>query len=203
MINEKLHQLNTLVLCDTPGSEKADAIYIFAEPNTYLALLTGAVAGLAKSTGVKVAICGGVGQGYDFRPWLKALREQGLKEDEIVLIAPDDTLNSLTESLKLAQHAKMFGWKNIWITAPPYQQLRAFMTLVTALKKEFHLAKIYNLIALPLKWYKETVHYQGEVKGRPVDFILSESERIEKYIQKNDLLPPEQVLKYFEERETY
>ena len=167
MISEKLFQLNTLVLCDTPSTEKPDAFYIFAEPATHIDLLVSAVAPIAKQRKIKVAICGGVGQGYDFRVWFKALRENGLKEDEIVLISPDEYLNTITESTKLAQHAKMFGWKNIWITAPPFQQLRAFITLASMLKKEFWYAKIFNMLALPIDWYKEIIHYHGEVRGKP------------------------------------
>lgn len=203
MLSEKLHQLNTLVLCDTPEREMPDAFYIFSEPNSHLEMLTKIAVSLAKPHGIKIALSGGVDQGYDFRFWLKALREYGINEEDIVLIAqPEQNLNTLSESEKLAQHAKMFGWKNIWITAPAFQQLRTFMSLVTAVKKEFHLAKIYNIPGLPLKWHKEMVHYQGEVKGRPLDFILSEAERIQKYIAQGDILPVEQILKYFEERES-
>ena len=203
MLDYKLYQLNTLVLCDVAPAERPDAFYIFAEPASFLGLLCDAVCAVADSRKIKIAINGGVGQGYDFRIWHKRLRENGIKEENIILIAPPDgELNTATESEKLAQHAKMFGWKNIWITAPPYQQTRAFMNLVSFLKKEFYPIKVYNLVALPLNWHKEIIHYHGETKGRPVDFIRMELEGIQKYTAEGKLLPAEQILHYLEERES-
>jgi|GEM_PF-4399855 len=204
MIDQKLYQLNTMVLCDVPPANKPDAFYIFSEPASFLELLCDAAASIAGPKKIKVAISGGVGNGYDFRLWHKRLRENGIKEDNIVLIAPpENETSSKTETEKLALHAKMFGWQEVWITAPPYQQTRAFMHLITELKKQFHPIRVYNMIALPLNWHKEIVHYQGETKGRPVDFIRSELEKIQKHTAQGDLLPVEQVLKYLEERETF
>lgn len=199
MIGKELYQLNTLVLCDIPEG-KPDAIYIFAEPDTYLDLISDMVVQIAKHSKLKVALCGGVGEGYDFRHWHRQLREKGIKEEQIVLIAPDENLNMVNECSKLAAHARMFGWKNIWISAPPYQQPRAFLCLLAALKNEMLLIKVYNLITVALNWHKEIVHYNGEIKGRPIDFIAEELEQIQKQFQQGYLLSAEQGLKYLEER---
>ena len=202
MLNERLYQLNTLVLCDVPPNEMPDAFYVYSEPASFLDLLGGAALDLAKSRKIKIAICGGVGRGYDFRLWLKLFRDAGIKEDNIVLIAPpEEEIDCWSESVKLARHAKMFGWKNIWITAPPYQQTRAFMSLVSALSKEFFPTKVYNKIALPLNWHKDIIHYRGEVKGAPLNFIQTELDAIGRAVAAGDLLPADQILKYLEERE--
>jgi hypothetical protein len=197
----KIHQLNTLVLADVKPEIKPDAIYLFAESED----LKGSVQDKGKEafdSGIKVAICGGKGGCYSgFEFWKEELKEKGIAEQAIIPIPANSNLNTYTEAESLITYAKEQGWKNIYISAPPFHQLRAFITAVSLTQKIYPELKIYNIVGTELPWHKEVVHYQGVVVDTPLNFIFSELERIIAYHEKGDLLSSDAVIEYLIKRD--
>jgi hypothetical protein len=63
---------------------------------------------------------------------------------------------------------------------------------------EYPELKIYNKVGATLDWDERGIHSQGVLTGARKDFIDSEWERIEKYM---NLVSPEEALKYLENRD--
>ena len=160
-----LYKLNTIVLSDCLPTEMIDALYLFAEPDGTLreALIQRAIELAPRVT--HIAMCGGTGQGYvGFYSWADELVEKGVERDRLVAIPYGDHVNTYSESIHLTSFAMEKNWKQIVLTAPVHQQLRACMTMIRQLQLQKADVTLYNAPSTFFPWNQELIHYQGEVK---------------------------------------
>jgi hypothetical protein len=139
-----------------------------------------------------------------FADWNERLQECGVSTGQIegVPIGQTATLNTLIESEALVQFALQQKFNSLIVVAPPFQQLRAFMTAVTVALKKFPQLQIYSHPAVAMSWEEEVVHSQGTLRATRKKLIHTELERIHTYQLKGDLASFEQVMVYLNMRET-
>jgi hypothetical protein len=139
-----------------------------------------------------------------FTEWKQQLHQLGLSEEQIegVLNKETSMLNTLIESEAIIRFARQHSYHSLFVVAPPFQQLRAFMTAVTVALREYPELLIYSYPGVAMSWQEEVIHSQGTLKAKRRDLIQEELERIEKYQGKGDLASSEQVLSYLNKRET-
>jgi len=112
------------------------------------------------------------------------------------------TLCDLRPKNPAIRFARQHSYRSLFVVAPPFQQLRAFMTAVTVALREYPELLIYSYPGVAMSWQEEVIHSQGTLKAKRRDLIQEELERIEKYQSKGDLASPERVLSYLNKRET-
>lgn len=105
------------------------------------------------------------------------------------------------QDMQRYRFAKQHSYHTLFVVAPPFQQLRAFMTAVTVAFREYPELLIYSHPGVAMSWQEEVIHSQGTLRAKRRDLIQEELERIEKYQTKGDLASPEQVLGYLNKRE--
>lgn len=140
-----------------------------------------------------------------FELWRQELVRMGVNDEAIIPLRAEiinKGVNTFTEAQALVRYAKSRGWKYIYIVAAPFHQLRAFISVVSVLLREYPSLRIYNAVGTHLDWFEEARHSQGTLKGRRIKLIKTELKRIYKYHLKGDLVSPEEVLAYLEWRDT-
>jgi hypothetical protein len=131
------------------------------------------------------------------------MQETGIHREQIkgVEIGETTSINTLIESEALIQFALKHKYDSIAIVAPPFQQLRAFMTAVTVALRIYPQLRIYSYPAIAMPWQEEIIHSQGTLKAIPIELIHAELERIYTYQKKGDLSLFEPVLDYLNQRQ--
>ncbi|MDD5110183.1 MAG: hypothetical protein PHI63_03130 [Patescibacteria group bacterium] len=149
-----------------------------------------------------IAITGGQTTGYSGTDsWIEAMVVGGIKRNRICVVPMAEPLNTFTEMLALVRYAEQTaGWNALAIVAAPFHQLRAFLSVVGAMKRLGRLNPptlwVYNVPGVALPWGEVALHSQGEVRDRRVGLIDAELERIRTYTAKGDLPPAEEALSY-------
>lgn len=138
-----------------------------------------------------------------FDNWKHQLQDIGVDENQIVGVTESETssLHTLIESEALIRFAKQRDCTSLFVVAPPFQQLRAFMTAVSVAIKEFPELRIYSFPGSALPWQEEVFHSQGMLRASRSDLIHEEISRIKTYQNKGDLALFEPVLRYLNQRE--
>ena len=143
--------------------------------------------------------CNPVSGILDFKNNFKIYKENNILVKPIR--CPDlPMVNTKVESDLIIDWAIKHNIKKISICSPPYHLLRAFMTLVSS-----SIIKNYNISIFPYSgmiddWNKIVVCHQGTHKESFSDMIDFELERINKYIDKGDILTPKCILEYMDKR---
>lgn len=201
-----MFELLVRVLCDMEPAEPVDAAYLFAQTvdnqqsvfDTGLALTTTGRAG-------KILIAdSGVGSGYPgFQAWRQELLALGLPEKNLAGTPTSAfaSLHTLIEATALVQYARSHRVNKLLIVAPPFHQLRAFMTVVSVLRRELPELRVYNQPGRSLPWQEIVVHSQGTLECQRRELIESELDRIDRYQQKGDLAPEDEILNYLNWRD--
>ena len=204
--SRKILELSTRVLCDTPPPRKCDGVFLFSQTaNNQESVF--AIANRLLNDGsasrvffMNVPPVSGY-PGYD--AWREELKAGGVSEEKLEGVPLDDSqsLNTLIESRALIRFAKAKNYDHIYVSSPPFHQLRAFMTVTTVLLEEHPALHIYSKPGAALSWQDTVRHSQGSLSGTRRELIWSEMERIEKYQKKGDLGAFDAVLKYLEFRD--
>jgi hypothetical protein len=79
--------------------------------------------------------------------------------------------------------------------------LRAFITTVSVVLREFPELRVYNRVGAALPWDETAVHSQGVLQCTRSELIHSELARIERYRNKGDLVSEREVLAYLQWRD--
>lgn len=139
-----------------------------------------------------------------FAQWDRELKEIGLTEEqrEGVEIGETSMIHTLIESEALIRFAKQKRYSSLMVIAPPFQQLRAFMTAVTVALREYPELLLYSSPAVAMPWQDIVVHSQGTLEATRSDLIQIELERIEKYQNQGDLTSLAEVITYMNNRQT-
>ncbi|KKS46481.1 hypothetical protein A2567_01925 [Candidatus Azambacteria bacterium RIFOXYD1_FULL_42_11] len=196
------YNLAVRVLCDTESLVKPRIAYLFGETEfNQKSVLDGAYELYRKlNSAIFISMMGGDPiVGYPgFNKWELELRSRGIARSNIFSVEPLPKPNSFTEAQGIVRLAKNKGWPSLYIIAPPFHQARFFISAVTVALSEYPELKIYNKVGVTLDWNEWGVHSQGVLTGARKDFIDSEWDRIEKYI---NLVSPEEALRYLENRD--
>ncbi|MEK7169299.1 MAG: hypothetical protein AAB377_01025 [Patescibacteria group bacterium] len=202
----ELDELITRVLCDSATSGRVEAAYLFGETKDNQSSVLKA-AGFLYSLGPvkKLGLCGmPEGFGYPgFKNWRNELVEMGVKKEDIYSVPPSDKFPPSTdaEAWGLVDYAKNNGWKSVFIIAPPLHQLRAFVSVVSAVVKSKSNLLVYSFPGIPQSWEEHITHSQGILKGTRSELLANELAKIEKYYKNGDLISAAEVLKYMDERD--
>lgn len=202
----ELIELLTRVLCDSQlEAPPVDGVYLYCQTeNSQQAVFQTASTLLNKSFSDRILIlhasakCGYPG----FSKWREHLLECGLSSDQIegVETGETPTLNTLIESQAMIRFARQRGYRSLFVVAPPFQQLRAFMTAVTIALKEYPQLLLYSCPAVAMPWQEEILHSQGKLKATRNELIHAELKRIDTYQRKGDLASCREVLIYLNKR---
>lgn len=200
-------ELQGRVLCDTsPFGGQFDAVYIFGQTrdNESSVLKTGAKLILEKkATFVIFLKTGKLVNGETFTSDYEAkLIKLGVPQKNILSTHLHDSLaHTHTEAIALVELARQMGWERIYVTAPPFHQLRVFAETVTAICASYPTLKAYNKVGLPLPWTTTVVHSQNILVARRCDLFKPEFERLDAYHSKGDLVTAKKVLNYLDNRD--
>lgn len=192
--NEKLHQLNTMVLTDSPPSKTTLPVYLFTETpdNQESVLQRGAYllhAGKASHL-LLIDNQGGSEPGYPgATPWQKRLQELKVPDKKVVLIHyTEPVLHTLSESMTMVRFAKERRWEEIIIVFPPFHGARCFLSAVTAVHHIYPELRVYCQVGITQPWHEPALHSQKAVHGLRKDLIVHELRRTMRYQRKSKFL---------------
>lgn len=164
--------------------------FIFAnvpasEDSSFLRAIGMANAGAIRTLGISE---GAKGLGYEgFDHSVERLMTFGWKDQVpiVKLIVEEDgdgvrNVNTGSEAQVLARYAG--GIKgDVALIYPPFHPARAFMTMVTALRRNDVVSRVYSVPGVPLSWSEKVPYGQkGAMKTRG-EMLVEELERLEKY----------------------
>ncbi len=199
-------ELITRTLCDLQPKMPTHGAYLYCQTrDNQKSIFQTAQFLLNHSFTSKILILGAKSKsGYPgFEEWKHQLLQLGISMEQIERVKKEGTseLNTLIESEALIRFSKQQRYGSIFVVAPPFHQLRAFMTAVTVSIREYPELLIYSYPGATMPWQEEVVHSQGTLIAKRLELIQKELERIEKYQEKGDLASFEQVLNYLNGRE--
>ncbi|RWX50819.1 hypothetical protein VU00_10173 [Candidatus Electrothrix marina] len=199
-------ELLTRILCDSRPEVPVDGVYLNCQTKSSQEIVfQTAKFLLGRSYTSKVLILrADAKSGYPgFDKWCEQMQKSGIHQEQIegVTIGETESINTLIESEALVRFALKCKYRSIIITAPPFQQARAFMTAVTVALREYPQLRIYSYPTVAMPWQEEIIHSQGTLKAIPSELIHTELERIDTYQKKGDLSPFEPVLNYLNQRQ--
>jgi hypothetical protein len=194
------------ILSDVRPQHTVDAAYLFAQTSdNESSVIHGGKKIIDESVVSKILMLRTRSMnGYTgFDDWKAKLIDLGIPETRIapVVLHPSTPHNTLTESIALIRLAKQKGYKAIVVTAAPFHQVRAFMTVVRVVLTWFPDLKIYSFPGMALPWTEQVVHSQGILTATRARFIETEFERIDTYHRKGDLMSFDEVLRYLDQRD--
>ena len=200
-----LSELIIRILCDVQPVYPSDGAYLYCQTESnQLSLFQTALSLLSNSHKTKIFILqAGPKNGYPgFQKWQHELHKMRLPIESVDGIKIDEAvpLNTLTESEALISFAKLKGYRSLFVVAPPFHQLRAFMTAITVVLREYPALKLYSHPAFTMPWQEEAVHSQGTLKATRSELIHMELERINMYQKKGDLASFDEILTYLNNR---
>lgn len=203
----QLLEITTIILNDNVGIN-APAVYLFGQTsdNQSSVLRRGKELWEKGLAGSILINDGEDKHGYPgFELWRQELLRMRVDDKVVIPLRAriiEESVNTLTEAQVLVRYARSLGWKRIYITAAPFHQLRAFITIVSVALREYPELAIYNAVGTHLDWFEEAHHSQGTLRNIRTELIKTELERIERYHKKGDLVSPEEILAYLEWRDT-
>ncbi len=200
-------ELLTRTLCDTePKVKTVDAVYIFGQTpdNEKSSLEMGAkLMTMGKAKRLVFLKTGTLVTGETFSANTDAkLIKLGVKEETIIFTnLPTGIAHTQTEAIAFVELAKKMDWQTVYITSPPFHQLRACAETVTAILKFYPELKVFNKTGKALPWTTQVVHSQNILIDLRCNLIKSEKERLDKYYRQGDLATAGQILDYLNNRD--
>ena len=151
-------------------------------------------------------LAGGPRSGYPgFAPWRKALMARGVKSDHIHPLPPADSqlLHTRIEALALVDHLKNRPYRRVGVTAAPFHQLRAFITVISVILETGLEVALYSCPGTPQPLLEYASHSQGALSGQRRDLIAKEIQRIATYQARGDIAATRAILNYLEDRDCH
>jgi len=199
-------ELLVQILCDVRPEFPVNGAYLYCQTQSNQRSLFQTAGFLLKnSLASKILILQTEAKsGYPgFSQWSRQLREQGVNEAQVEGVELGETamIHTLIESEALLRSAVQKKYSSLFVVAPPFQQLRAFMTAVTVALTECPEMLLYSYPAVAMPWQDIVVHSQGTLEATRSELIEVEFERIETYQKKGDLASFAEVSAYLENRQ--
>jgi len=134
--------------------------------------------------------------------WKERLRLLGVPAERIQLVYLNGPPDTKTEADVLIQYAAEHDWKEFAIIAPPFHQLRCFLSLLGSMKTMGRMdLRVYNWVGASLPWQQTVTHSQGTLKATREELIGYEFKRILTYASKGDLVTVDEALEYLKHRD--
>ncbi|MGE5294416.1 MAG: YdcF family protein [Solirubrobacterales bacterium] len=132
-----------------------------------------------------------------------AMVEAGISNDVIeeVPMEPTEILHTGIEADKAVRFAKARNYKRLFVVSVPFHQERAFISVVTAVLREYPSLKVYSHPGEAQPWDEIVTHSQGKLRGTRAELIAEELKRIETYTAQGHLLPRSTILNYLRARD--
>ena len=200
-MNTQLPELLFRTFNDPLPDDPADAAYLFGQ--TACNQASSFCAALKSDAEHLLILDTQPRSGYPgFPAWQHELLNSGIDPRRIQPIPMDRNtpLNSRTESQALMLYVRQKGFQSLEIIAPPFHQLRAFMTAITVALEENIDVALFSRPGTAVSWHETVVHSQGELTAPRSELIHTELARIETYQIKGDLASFEQILDYLNRR---
>ena len=218
---EILSRATTRILCDyrDPSRGPFELMYMFSQTTDNEGPMFEKAVQLArKKETIALGIADGdLGTGYEgYASSLEKLKKLGLPRDFPIIkfeIPETETngklcrnVNTGSEAHLLARHIMAQSRRDIGILAPPHHIVRAFFTIVSALRQrqEKKVTRIYPLTGISLPWRQQEVrHSQNILKGCRDDLLEHELRRLDIYrtIGSVEMLLPSDILHYLNWRD--
>jgi len=203
-----LNELLTRVLCDEKPKIKAEAACIFAHSRDNEDTVLVKARFLYKSgLALTIAICCVDEPQYFVKRWLNQISQLGAPSKNVLLIekTSDLPLSTDTETDFLTSFVAQNGWRNVYLVSTPFHQLRAFISVVSALsriEKSFNKdIKFYNIVGSFDTRDKKVIHSQSQNAPRERrELFADELDKINKYFKKGILLRSEKIVEYLNTR---
>ncbi len=194
------------ILADVPAAGIADAAYLFAETESNQESVFVAARDLLERKRVRrlwIAGCAPKSGYVGAAAYRDAMIETGIPADVIaeVPMEPTDILHTRIESDATVQFAKAQRYERLLVVAAPFHQERAFMSMVTAVLREYPSLRVYSHPGAPQLWDEVVTHSQGTLRGTRAELIAAELQRIETYTAGGELLPRSAILAYLRTRD--
>lgn len=206
--NEKLLQLTTMVLTDSTDGIRGVPTYLFTETSD------NEKSGLNRGVGLLLSGVAshllilddqdGTNRGYPgAKEWIKHLTGcRNVQKDKLQTVTCEQLLHTFSEACALTKWARERECTELIIVAPPFHQVRAFMSVVSAITRFGPKnLRVYNCPGVTLDWSAHVSHSQGTLWARRRDFVLTEARRIRKYHKMGDLVSVDKALEYLEWRD--
>lgn len=196
----------TLRITSDRLTEKADAICMFGQtPDNESSILNRAVQLVSRDMVSNVIYSTG-GVSVTGKPWDPNYQSQlislGVAQDLIFTAQITERLaHTYSEASAFVTYAKSRGWRNIYVTAAPFHQPRAFLSTVSSILKNYPELKAYSVQGTPLPWTQVALHSQFVASARRCDLVRGEWERIEGYHASGHLVSARQILNYLNWRD--
>lgn len=146
------------------------------------------------------------------------VQQRGIGKDDIEYVPGDwheeyTGMNTLNELERLIRYCRSINIKALVIVSTPFHIPRSFLTGISVASKLYPELLVYAKASQPSAaqqqqqeevvgyWNKIVPHSQGTLIGSRKEFIVSEMERIKKYIQAGDLIPVKQALAALNKRD--
>jgi len=194
------------VLSDPLPHGKVDGLFLFAQTNdNQSSILEAAIALYHMKICDKIHIIDAPStDGFPgFESWQKHLSDHGAQQNDVIAVKSCslNQLHTLIEAKSFIAYAQAQAFKRIIIMAAPFNQTRAFMTMVTATDLVGYDLGIYNQPGSPMVWNDIVENAQGGVITSRKEAIHVELKKIATYQQKGDLKDFDYVLKYLDQRQ--
>lgn len=192
--DEKLYQLNTMVLTDPPAPDEMLPVYLFTEtPDNQESVLKRGAELFHSGKALNILLInnlGGSEPGYPGAPpWQKRLRELNIPDEKVILIPfHEPVLHTLSEAMAMARFAKERSWNKVIVIAPPFHLCRCFLSTVTAVRHLNPELGVYAKVGITQSWHGHAVHSQRVVQGLRKNLIVGELRRIKRYQRKSKFL---------------
>ena len=192
-VEEGLFQLKltTVVLADADFAErlKQVPVYLFAQTSDNEASVLKRGAELFKKGIASEVIISddteGTNKGYPgSKVWKQELKKLRIPAAKITVIPCKGLLHTLSESQALVSYCKR--QRNVIVVTPPFHQVRAFISMVSAIGNGFvPTLRVYNRTGVSMPWLAEACHSQGTLKTTRLQLVETELERILTYQDKD------------------
>jgi len=194
------------IFADVRPAGIADAAYLFAETESNQESVFVAARDLLERNRVRRLLIAGCTpkSGYlGAAACRAAMVESGIPTEVIydVPMEPAEILHTQIESDATVRFAKAQGYERLFVVAAPFHQERAFMSMVTAVLRDYPSLKVYSHPGGPQPWDEVVTHSQGTLRGTRAELITEELRRIETYTTRGHLLPRAAVIDYLRIRD--
>ncbi len=207
-MNEHAERIELLlrIFADVPPTGTADAAYLYAETEPNQGSVFAAGHNLLERKQVRrllISDCQPKSGYIGATAYRAAMIATGIPNDVIeeVPMEPTEILHTGIEADRAVQFAKARGYERLLIVSVPFHQERAFISVVTAVLREYPSLKVYSHPGRPQPWDETVTHSQGKLRGTRAELIGEEQKRIETYTAQGFLLPRSAILEYLRTRD--
>lgn len=207
-MNEHAEQIELLlrIFADVRPAGIADAAYLYAETEPNQESVFAAGRDLLERKQVRrllISDCLPKSGYVGAAAYRAATVAAGIPNDVIdeVPMEPTEILHTGIEADSTVRFAKTKGYERLLVVSVPFHQERAFISVVTAVLREYPSLRVYSHPGAPQPWDEIVTHSQGKLCGTRAELIAEEQKRIDTYTAQGYLLPRSAILDYLRTRD--